>query len=169
MRKAVAPWIHSERGWVRLEIEADFLVGLFAETVAAFLDALERLVDLRDQLAIAVACAQFQRIFRFARRAFGFVADVAYFLAGALPREERRKHEKDYLCEYHERLREHGVDYDFETLWRDYRSRAFALFSVAFYASMIVTQTPRGDDMFMAMLHSATDQIIDLDALDFLR
>jgi hypothetical protein len=26
VRKAVAPWIHSERGWVRLEIEADFLV-----------------------------------------------------------------------------------------------------------------------------------------------
>jgi hypothetical protein len=26
VRKAVAPWIQSERGWVRLEIEADFLV-----------------------------------------------------------------------------------------------------------------------------------------------
>ena len=26
VRKAAAPWIHSERGWVRLEIEADFLV-----------------------------------------------------------------------------------------------------------------------------------------------
>src|SRR5262249_7086608 len=34
-------------------LEADFLVGLLAESVAAFLDALERLVDLRDQLAVA--------------------------------------------------------------------------------------------------------------------
>src|SRR5215470_4947015 len=36
-------------------LEADFLVGLLAEAVAAFLDALERLVDLRDQLAVTVA------------------------------------------------------------------------------------------------------------------
>jgi hypothetical protein len=98
------------------------------------------------------------------------VTDVAYFLAGALPREQRRTRERDLLREYHERLCELGVrGYDFETCWRDYRSRAFGLFTVAFYASMIVTQTPRGDDMFMAMLRSATDQILDLDALDFLR
>jgi hypothetical protein len=102
--------------------------------------------------------------------AFGCgVTDVAYFLAGALPREERQKREKDLLREYHARLRQHGVDYDFETLWQDYRSRAFALFNVAFYASMIVTQTPRGDDMFMAMIRSSTDQVLDLDALEFLK
>lgn len=103
--------------------------------------------------------------------AFGCgVTDAAYFLAGALPREERRLRERDLLREYHDRLRELGVTgYDYDTCWRDYRSRAFALFTVAFYASMIVTQTPRGDAMFLAMLHSATDQIVDLDALDFLR
>src|SRR5581483_4748145 len=102
--------------------------------------------------------------------AFGCgVTDVAYFLAGALPRAERQKREKDFLREYHARLRELGVDYDFEILWRDYRSRAFALFNVAFYASMIVTQTPRGDDMFMAMIRSSTDQVLDLDAMEFLR
>ena len=98
------------------------------------------------------------------------VTDVAYFLAGALPRDRRRALERDLLREYHDRLCGLGVaDYDYETCWTDYRSRAFALFTVAFYASVIVTQTPRGDDMFMAMLHSATDQIIDLDSLDFLR
>jgi hypothetical protein len=103
--------------------------------------------------------------------AFGAgVTDVAYFLAGALPREQRRAVEQDFVREYHERLKELGVkDYAFDTLWRDYRSRAFALFTVAFYASVLVQQTPRGDDMFMAMLRSATDQILDLDALEFLR
>jgi hypothetical protein len=102
--------------------------------------------------------------------AFGCgVTDVAYFLAGALSREERRAREKDLLREYHERMAELGVVYDFEDLWRDYRSRAFALFLVAFYASMIVTQTSRGDDMFMAMIRQATDQAIDLDSLSFLR
>jgi hypothetical protein len=98
------------------------------------------------------------------------VTDVAYFLAGALPREQRRALERDLVREYHERLSALGVaGYGYETCWRDYRSRAFALFMVAFYASMIVTQTPRGDAMFMAMLRSASDQILDLDSLDFLR
>jgi hypothetical protein len=102
--------------------------------------------------------------------AFGCgVTDVAYFLSGALDRETRARLEKDLLREYHERMRILGVDYGFESLWRDYRSRAFALYLVAFYASMIVTQTPRGDDMFMQMITSATNQVLDLDALEFLR
>ena len=102
--------------------------------------------------------------------AFGCgVTDVAYFLAGALDRDTRQRLEKDLLREYHDRMRELGVDYDFELLWRDYRSRAFALYLVAFYASMIVTQTKRGDDMFMQMISSATGQVMDLDALEFLR
>jgi hypothetical protein len=98
------------------------------------------------------------------------ITDVAYFLAGALPREQRRALEREFLREYHDRLRQLGVkNYDFDTLWRDYRSRTFGLFLVAFYASMVVTQTARGDDMFMAMIRSASDQILDLDSLDFLR
>jgi hypothetical protein len=102
--------------------------------------------------------------------AFGCgVTDVAYFLSGALDRETRRKLEKDLLREYHERMCGLGVTYDFNALWRDYRSRAFALYLVAFYASMIVTQTPRGDDMFMQMVSSATAHVMDLDALEFLR
>jgi hypothetical protein len=102
--------------------------------------------------------------------AFGCgVTDVAYFLAGALDRDTRKKLEKDLLREYHDRMRTLGVDYDFDSLWRDYRSRAFALYLVAFYASMIVTQTKRGDDMFMQMISSATGQVLDLDALEFLR
>jgi hypothetical protein len=101
--------------------------------------------------------------------AFGCgVTDVAYFLAGALKRDERRKVERELLAEYHERLAGLGVRYDFEQLWTDYRSRAFALFMVAFYASMMVTQTPRGDDMFMAMVRGSVDMVLDLDSLAFL-
>src|SRR5689334_19853387 len=75
--------IERERGdRARFEtLEADFLIGLFAETVAAFFDALERLVDLADQLAIAVARAQLERIFGLARRTLRFIADVAHFVA----------------------------------------------------------------------------------------
>jgi aminoglycoside/choline kinase family phosphotransferase len=99
------------------------------------------------------------------------VTDVTYFLAGALKRETFRSIEKDFVREhYYERLRQLGVkDYAFDDMWRDYRSRAFALFLVAFYASMVVVQTERGDDMFMAMIHSATEQAMDLDSLSFLK
>jgi hypothetical protein len=101
--------------------------------------------------------------------AFGCgVTDVAYFLAGALKPDERRRRERDLLAEYHQRLAELGVRYDFERLWTDYRGRAFALFMVAFYASMMVTQTPRGDDMFMAMVRGSVDMVTDLDALALL-
>ena len=101
--------------------------------------------------------------------AFGCgVTDVAYFLAGALKRDERRRVERELLAEYHQRLGELGVRYDFEQLWTDYRSRAFALFLVAFYAAMLVTQTPRGGDMFLAMARGSAEQVLDLDSLDFL-
>jgi hypothetical protein len=46
--------------------------------------ALERAVDLADQLAIAVAGAQFQRVLGFAGGALGFVADIAHFVLEVL-------------------------------------------------------------------------------------
>src|SRR5690349_23577248 len=61
-------------------LEADFLVGLLTETVTTFFDTLERLVDLADQLAVAVARAQFERIFGLACGTLGFVADIPDFV-----------------------------------------------------------------------------------------
>jgi thiamine kinase-like enzyme len=101
--------------------------------------------------------------------AFGCgVTDVAYFLAGALGRDDRRRLERELLGEYHQQLAELGVRYDPEQLWTDYRSRAFSLLLVAFYASMMVNRTDRGDDMFMAMVRSSTDQVLDLESLALL-
>src|SRR5690606_14793520 len=65
-------------------IEADVFIGFLAEAVTTFLDALERLVDLRDELAIAVTRAQFQGVFGFPRGALGLVADIAHFVAQVL-------------------------------------------------------------------------------------
>src|ERR1700741_1028890 len=58
--------------------QADFFARVDAVAVTAVLDALERAVDLVDQLAITVARTQFQRVLGFAGGALGFVADVAY-------------------------------------------------------------------------------------------
>jgi hypothetical protein len=52
-----------------------------------------------------------------------------------------------------------------ETLARDYAPGAFLLFLTAFFASMVVKQTPRGDDMFMQMVGSAVTHITDHDGL----
>src|SRR5690606_113884 len=65
-------------------LQADLLAGVHAVAVVAGLQALERAVDLADELAVAVAGAQFQRILGLAGRAFVFVADVAHSLAPVL-------------------------------------------------------------------------------------
>lgn len=95
--------------------------------------------------------------------------DVAYFLGGALPVEVRRTEERGLVADYHRHLTDLGVSgYSAEDAWRDYRSHAFTLFLTAFFAAMIVTRTPRGDDMFFVMLEGAAQQILDLQSLDFL-
>lgn len=92
--------------------------------------------------------------------------DVAYFLAGALPPDVRRAHEPAFLAQYHAELNRLGVTgYSLDDLRRDYGRGGFQLFLTAFFASMVVIQTPRGDDMFMQMLGSAADHILDHDAL----
>ena len=66
---------------------------------------------------------------------------------------------------YWEALRARGVaDYGWETCWRDYRRMAFSGIVIAVVASMIVVQTERGDDMFMAMASRHAQQVLDLDA-----
>lgn len=88
--------------------------------------------------------------------------DLAYFLAGALPSEVRRAHEPEFLRLYHETLTDLGVtSYGFEDLERHYGRGAYLLFGTAFFAAMIVTQTERGDRMFLQMLGSAADHMWD--------
>src|SRR6185437_3982207 len=69
--------------------DADFLLGFLAVAVAAFLDPSQRLVDLGNQLAVAITRAQLQRVLRLAGGALGIVADIAHFLAQVLHRLPR--------------------------------------------------------------------------------
>jgi hypothetical protein len=92
-------------------------------------------------------------------------ADAAYFLGAGLVVDDRRAHERDLLRQYWEALRVRGVaDYAWDACWRDYRRTAYAGLVMAVVASMIVVQTPRGDDMFMAMASRHAQQVLDLDA-----
>jgi hypothetical protein len=53
-------------------------------------------------------------------------------------------------------------------MWRDYARYGVSLFNMAFIASMIVGRTPRGDDMFFAMLEGGADMVVDHGCLDAL-
>lgn len=88
--------------------------------------------------------------------------DLAYFLAGALPRDVRRAHEDEFLQLYLDTLTGLGVQgYGMDDLRRHYARGAYLLFGTAFFAAMIVTQTERGDRMFLQMLGSAADHMWD--------
>jgi len=92
--------------------------------------------------------------------------DVAYFLAGALPAEVRRAREPEFLALYHGKLTELGVTgYSMDDLRRHYGHGAYLLFLTAFFAAMVVTQTERGDEMFLRMLGGAAEHLIDHDGL----
>ncbi len=88
--------------------------------------------------------------------------DLAYFLAGALPPEVRRAHEDELLKLYLDTLISLGVTgYAMGDLKRHYARGAYLLFGTAFFAGMIVTQTARGDEMFLQMLGSAAAHMWD--------
>jgi hypothetical protein len=98
------------------------------------------------------------------------LADAAYFMGAGLLTEDRRKHEADLIRAYWDQLRARGVEgYAWDDCWRDYRRFTFGGVIMAVVASMIVEQTDRGDDMFMAMATRHATHALDLDAEEFLR
>src|SRR5438270_5010499 len=73
------------RGTREQALDADRLAGFLAIAVAAVLDPGERLVDLLQQLALAVARAQLERVLFLQRRAIGGVGrerELAQVLGG---------------------------------------------------------------------------------------
>jgi hypothetical protein len=97
------------------------------------------------------------------------LSDVAYFLGAGLLPEERRPVEEGIVRDYHAALCTRGIQgYDWPTCWRDYRRGTFAGFGVTVIASMLVQQTPRGDEMFIAMARRHSRHALDLGAEEFL-
>jgi hypothetical protein len=91
--------------------------------------------------------------------------DVAYFVGAGLSLDTRRAHERELVRRYHGGLVAAGVrDYDFDRCWTDYRLGTWSGLIMAIAASMLVQQTDRGDEMFMAMAHRHARHAIDLEA-----
>ncbi|MBZ6377847.1 MULTISPECIES: phosphotransferase [Pacificimonas] len=89
-------------------------------------------------------------------------SDIGYFIAGALTPDERKQHEDSLIGAYLAELERQGAGpYRREELTRHYIAGAYQLFTTAYVAAMLVTQTARGDDMFFRMLNGAVDLIFD--------
>lgn len=91
--------------------------------------------------------------------------DVALCLAGGLQPQQRAAAEEEILREYHQGLLAAGVrDFSWEACWHEYRRASFAGFGLTIISSMLVVQTPRGDDMFTAMAQRYSRHALDLAA-----
>ena len=98
------------------------------------------------------------------------LTDVAYFLGAGLLPDERRPCEQGIVGEYHDALTSAGItDYPYEHCWDDYRRGVFAGFAVTVIASMLVQETERGNQMFIAMARRHARHALDLGSEEFLR
>lgn len=97
------------------------------------------------------------------------LSDLAYFLGASLKTDLRRSEEQALFALYVTTLERHGVvPPEHEVLWHEYRRGSFAGLSMAVIASMIVGQTERGDEMFLAMARRHARHVLDLGADELL-
>jgi len=96
------------------------------------------------------------------------ISDLSYFVGSALLPEVRAQHEREVVKHYVSVINTYGVGISNEEAWSQYRLFSFGGFVMAIVASMLVEQTERGDEMFMAMANRHGVQILQLEAQSFL-
>jgi thiamine kinase-like enzyme len=98
------------------------------------------------------------------------VFDVAYFVAGTLPTDERRAKEHDLVTLYHKTLIEGGVTgYSSEQCWEDYRRSMLFLLGYAVIAlGSLDMANQRGVDLFTMIATRTMSAITDLNAGELL-
>lgn len=157
-----------ERYAARLDDEVVGVTTRFAELVTAYLAAREGPLtvahgDYRvDNLLFGgerVVVVDWQTV----TRGPG-IADLAYLLGASLPTDVRRQHESGLVEHYRQRMAAAGVDLDPDELADQYRLHAFSGLLMAIVASMLVTRTDRGDEMFLAMADRHARHVLDADA-----
>jgi len=96
-------------------------------------------------------------------------SDLAYFLGASLLPDVRNDVEQELVKIYHHALTASGAEnYSFNDCWQGYRFGTLAGMVVTLVASMMVEQTERGDEMFIAMGSRHAQHALDLEALDLL-
>lgn len=104
--------------------------------------------------------------FQFASRGSG-VADLAYLVTQGLPIETRTGQDEALLREYLGHLAGHGVDYEFDAAWRDYRIAAVYLTLMPIVALLTWEVVPeRSRRLCLELVDRAIAAIDEIDALE---
>jgi thiamine kinase-like enzyme len=100
----------------------------------------------------------------------GGIFDVAYFVCGTLPEDERQAAEAELVKLYHDTLVANGVkDYTFEQCWRDYRLSALFLLAYSVIAlGSLDHANQRGVDLFTMISKRTFAAITDLKSAELL-
>jgi hypothetical protein len=90
------------------------------------------------------------------------IGDIAYYAGTSFDAEMRRTQEPALFARYRDGLASHGVpERDLAELWDGYRAASFSGFLMGATAAMVVVQTARGDDMFLAMCARSAAMVAD--------
>jgi hypothetical protein len=92
--------------------------------------------------------------------------DVAYFTGTSVKEASRLDLEKSLVKTYFDTLTAYEVSLSWEDCWHYYRHFSPAGLIMAVVASMIVGETPRGNDMFMVMAKRSARMCRELDAIE---
>ena len=94
------------------------------------------------------------------------VSDVAYLLGAAIDPARRRDGERAHLDTYRSHLAGYGVDYAADVCWDDYALGSFHGIIVGITATIMATETERGNNLFALMLNRHAQHVIDVDGID---
>ncbi|MEM9204203.1 MAG: phosphotransferase [Actinomycetota bacterium] len=94
------------------------------------------------------------------------VSDVAYLLGAAIDPVRRRSIEHDLLTAYRSHLEDYGVVYPADLCWDEYATGSLHGIVVGILATLMATETDRGNELFALMLNRHAQHALDVDALD---
>ncbi len=94
------------------------------------------------------------------------VSDVAYLLGAAVDPARRREIEHDLLADYRRHLAGYGVTYPTDVCWDEYATGSIHGIVVGILATIMASETERGNDLFALMLNRHAQHVLDVEALD---
>jgi Phosphotransferase enzyme family len=98
------------------------------------------------------------------------LVDVSVYLGGCLSLEDRRRHERELLGQYHEGLLSRGLTgFSLGDVWESYRWCVFYGLMLSVPFSVQLERTERGDALFAGMVRSYAQQARDLESMELLR
>ncbi len=95
--------------------------------------------------------------------------DAAYFVGTSVVASIRPELDEKLLQHYYATLGSYDVSLTWDDCWKYYRQQAPAGLIMAVIASMIVGETDRGNDMFMAMAKRSARMSLELESIDALK